>query len=517
MAQFGTFKYGNDVYGLSGDAGYGVFVDWDNDGDFSDAGENVTSNAISVDIQRGFPDPLERTAKVGRCTIILNNSNRDYSPELDADVTTMRAVIVQMRWDGTTKYKFTGYLENIQPDAGQYEPGRTVKLDCIDAMALLQEAEILIALQENKRGDELIAAIVSNVFTPAGTAYDVDLDEFPFAADEWRDDIVYGGGKQQRALPAIRDVCVSDWGHFYIRADGYPVFENRHHRILDTTVVASFSNLMDGLRYKKGRGLLYNDLKVTAYPRTVGGSNEVLWAFESGNVPSVGVSETVIYSARFRDPNNKSFDIGGKTVVAPAATTDYTMNSAADGSGSDLTANFTVTATVYANHAVITVVNNGASTGYITKLQIRGLAVRVYAPPTLLASDSASQTTYKSKKTLAIDSVLQDDVNVAQQLANYLVGLYGTPPPEITGVKFVAQYNSTFMGYARDLELSTRVTLVETQTGVNGDYFVNFIHETIENYGLWHRVSFDVEPANPGGFFILDVSRLDSADKLAAF
>lgn len=491
-------------------ATYEVLIDWGNDGSFATSGDDVSADVMSVDIRRGFSDSLSRVAKVGRCQIVLKNSSRNYSPELQASVLPRRQVSVK----ADSIPLFRGFLESIEPDFGS-NLRRRVKLECVDAIELLQDAEILVALQENKRGDELISSIVANVFTPPGTAYDVDTDNFPFAADRWTDDIVYGAGKQERALPAIRDVCMSNWGRFYIRADGYPVFENRHHRLLDQTSQATLADTMVKLGYKKGTDQLYNEIKVTAYPRTVGASNEVLWAQEAGSIPSVEMGVTAIVSARFRDANNKTVEMGGKSVVSPVATTDYLMNSASNGSGANLTANFTVTATVYASHAEISITNNGAVTGYVTLLQIRGLAVRSYAPPVLIASDAASQTTYKSKRTLPIDSILQDDTNLAQDLANYLLGLFSTPPGEIGGIVFKARRNATFLGYMKDLEISDRVTISETQTGVNGDYFINAISHRISDCGLRHEVELDVEKADAASFWKLDISELGLSTRLA--
>lgn len=520
MPRYGsTFKYGTaEKYGATTPASvaYGAVVDWNNDGDFIDADEDISPDVISIDIHRSFADPIARTATVGRCTLILKNDDKAYSPELAPNKLPRREVRVFMNYNGLTVEKFRGFIDSLEPDAGT-KGSRRVRLECMDAIALLQDAEILLALQENKRGDQLISSITGNIYTPPGTAYDVDLDTFPFAADTWTDDIVYGAGKQARALSAIRDVCTSDWGIFWIRADGYPVFETRHHRLLDPTVKATLSDTMSELNYQKGTNLLYNEIKVTVYPRTVGTTNEVLWAQETGSIPSVNAGATSIFSASFRDPNNLDIELGGKNVVAPVITTDYMMNVAADGSGADLSADFTVVATVYANHAEIAVTNNGTTVGYVTKLQIRGLAIRMYAPPTLLASSGLSQTRYKSKRTLPIDSILQSNVNVGQQLANFLLGLYKVPPGEVGGVMFHARRSATFLTYARDLEISDRITLAEAQTGVGADYFINAIGHKISDGGKRHEVQLDVVNAVLGNFFMLDVSQLDGTDTLAAF
>ncbi len=523
-------------------ATYAVYVDWDNDGDFVTAGDDISADVMKINIDRGFSDGIARVATVGRCDIVVKNTGKEYSPDLQSTVLPRRQVLVQMPdtagtgavllledgfallletgdnllLESSIPTLFRGYLDSIEPVAGIYG-SRRATLQCVDAIALFQDAEILIALQESKRGDELISSVVTNVYTPPGTAYDTDVDTFPYTGDRWTADyIVYGAGKQQRALAAIRDVCTSDWGRFYIRSDGYPTFENRQHRTSDVTSVATLADTMSQLQYTKGMDLLFNEIKVTAYPRTIGAANEVLWAQEAGSIPSVAAGASLTISAKFRDPNNKEVSIGGKTVVPPVVTTDYLMNAASDGSGANLTANFTVVATVYANNASILITNTGGTDGYITLLQIRGLAVRAYAPPTVTASDSTSQTTYKSKRTLPLDLVLQDNVNTATTLAAYLLGLYKDPPGQVAGAMFYADRNSTFSAYAQDLDVGDRITLSEAQTGISGDFFINAIRHVID-VGRSHRVTVDVEPAGLGGpYFQLDVSQLDGTHVLMA-
>lgn len=58
-------------------------------------------------------------------------------------------------------------------------------------------------------------------------------------------------------------------------------------------------------------------------------------------------------------------DPGRVTGYRPVATTDYIMNAAADGSGADLTANFTVLATYGTDSVDYEIKNNGVTQGYI--------------------------------------------------------------------------------------------------------------------------------------------------------
>lgn len=497
---------------MSVTATYTLEVDWDGDGVF-EVGEDVTADLISVDIDRGLTDPLRRVAKVGRLNCVLRNTNRAYSPPLNANALPRRQCRFSMTYNSITTVLFRGFIEQLAPDFGQYRR-RQISISAVDAISLLQLHELRLALQLNKRGDELISAVVADCYTPPGTAYDVDLETFPFGADQWSDDVLYGASRQ-RALNAIGDICRSNWGWFYIRGDGYAVFENRHHRLLDTTTQAAFSDTMMQLQYKKSVESVYNEVEVVAHPRTVGGSNEVLWQLEVTD-SRVDPSTAIRYNVRYRDPDNKDFDIGGKDMISPVSGADYQMTSQPDGAGSDVTANFTVSATLYANGAEIVVTNNSASqVGYINLLRIRGLAVRVYAPPIFREIDSASQAAYQ-KRALKVDAVLQDDQLVAQDQAKYLIGRYATPLDEISGLSFWANSDATRMGYARDLEISSRISLTEYQTGLSGfECFVQSIRHAISQAGRLHRVEIDVEKADAGDFWLLGTSTLGVDTRLA--
>lgn len=491
---------------------YRVEVDWGNDGAWTGA-DDITADVAEVEIDHGFPDALSRVARVGRCTITVRNDHRRYAPRREANARPRRPVRVRMQYGGTTATLFRGFLEDIEPDAGDAAPPQLARLVCVDAIGLLQLHELALGLQLDQRGDQIISAIVADCYTPPATAYDVDIDTFPFAADRWTDDIVYEGNRQ-RALQAIRDVCLSDWGWFYIQRDGTATFENRHHRLLDQTPVATLDNAMAAMRYAMRAESIFNRVEVTPHPRKVGGANEVLWSLNTDRTPKVEPGVTRTYRAVFVDPAEPEFRIGGKDVVAPVGTTDYTMNDTDGGGGADLTGSFAVVATVYANSADLAVTNNGSVAGYITKLQVRGLAVRVYEPPVLVAEDAASQTAYQ-KRALAVNAVLQDDVNAAEDQANYILGLYVAPVDEIRGVRWRANRDATHMALARDLQIGDRVTLVEDETGINGDFFVHALRHRIRGGGSFHDVELDVEQADAVSYWLMDVSQLDVDTRLA--
>lgn len=514
MARYATFKYSQEKYGISATPTYGVLVDWNGDGEFdisTSGGENLHDDIVSIIIDRGFSDLIGRTAKVGRCTIVLNNSDKNYSPPLDPNLLPRRNVQVWMSWDGETVSLFRGFIESIQPDPN-IRGKRQATLECVDAIALLQLHETYIPLMESQRGDQIIQTVVADCYTPPGTNYDTDINTFPFAGDKWSDDLLYGKRKQ-RALKSIRDVCRSNWGWFFIGKDGSPTFHNRHHRLVDVTIKATLSNAMSKMKYIKSVESVFNHVEVIAHPRSIGDSNEVLWELEASDPPKVEPGQFKIFRAKFRDPNQKDFNIGGKSVIPPVSGTDYTVNASADGSGQNLTTYFSVSANIFANMADITITNNGSIGGYITLIRIRGLAVRVYSPPIMFSDDSLSQADYQ-KRSLLVDATLQDSIQEAQEQADYLLGRYKDPLDEISGCLFHAGRSATLLNYARDIEIGDRIGITESQTGLSDfECFVSSIHHQID--GASHKVQINIEKADAGNYWIMNISQLGTDTRLA--
>ena len=67
-------------------ATYGVYVDWNDDGDYGDAGEDLSTPFSSASITRGFNNSLSRMAIVGRATTVFSNEDKSLSPPLEAAV-----------------------------------------------------------------------------------------------------------------------------------------------------------------------------------------------------------------------------------------------------------------------------------------------------------------------------------------------------------------------------------------------------------------------------------------------
>ncbi len=503
-------------------ATYKLEIDWSADGDFGDANEDCSSDLLfPAVITRGYHSPLARMATVGRATFVLDNSAGTYTPASQATVLPRRDVKFTMTYSSGVVL-FRGYIESVQPSAGKYRDKRVI-IECVDAIALLDQHEGPIALQTGVYSDDIISASVAAVYTPGSTSYQEGLNYFPYSAERWSFQqgftafqMSFGRYTQEaNASGKILDACASDWGRFFISKSGVPTYYNRHQMPLDTTTDLTLDDTMVELAYQKSIVPIFNQVEVTCYPRTVGEVNEVAGRLSQRHAPVIEASSAETFTIRFRDPSNTALDVGCAAPVTPTAATDFNVTDDVDGEGTDENSNITPSMTAYANKAEVTLTSGVAYPTYVQDLQVRGLVVRAREPVTMVSTDSTSITAYQKRK-LPIDAPLMSQEGDAALLADYLLSAYKDPIDDVRGVTIVANSNATLMAAVRDLELMNRVVITETQTGLSSDAFYIYWMEHRINNKYDHRLTFNVEPAYTlaGTPFRLDDSALNSGHVL---
>lgn len=471
----------------------------------------LSADFVSANISRGFSDPMGRVARVARATIVLNNENRQYSPGFNSDIVPRVPIELLMTYDFVTEARFTGYVDEIRPYSGRWE-SRRVELVCSDAMALLQQADAQIPLSVDVRANEIINDIVDDVLSPPSPNYEEGMNLFTVSADRWAWEVSGQAVEETTAAAKIGDVCLADWGIFFIDRDGNPVFYNRNHMPLDDTIVMTLDGSMQELNYKLSVSSVRNAVDVTCYPRTIGDINEVLGRISQDDAPIIEAGDTRTFVLEFRDPSNQKINVGGKDCIVPVASTDYVCTDDVAGEGSDVTASVNVTADFYGDHAEVELENTAGDPVYIQKLQVRGLAVRAREPVKILVSDATSIAENR-RWTLSIDTALMDNQVQAQALAEHLLDRHKDPRAIVDGIRVVANTSPTLMEAVRDMELCQRVSISEHQTGLSSyEGYIWQLQETIA--GTIHAVTLGLIEAYalPGDPGIWDSSRWDGGD-----
>lgn len=481
----------------------------------------VWTPGIEVDYGIHGTNPSDKVASTGVMRFQLRNgpSNSSgtqgyYSPDHGSALsgwTVGIGVRLAIGYSGTTYYKFRGTIEAIEPSAGQYRLTR-VLVTCVDWMD--DASKMLISgvkVQPDRRTDQLLTSLITGAgydgndwnpvpFQPAATSYSTGEETLSYAFDNTEDE-------NTTVMSELQKIANAEWGYIYVKGDttqgGTLVFESRLERGETTSSALTLDdNDMGELTVRYSRDDVINQAKVTVHPRRIDTDLVVLFGLQTA--PEIKKLETFDITANYRDPDQKAVRVGGTNMATPVASTDYTFNSASDGSGTDLTANLDVTVEFGSNAATVQIINGGVI-GYLTKFELRGWGMYAYEPVVCVAADSTSQDTY-GQKTIRLDVAYQESFGFGQSVAGYIVGQNKDPFARADGVKFTANYSSTLMTHALAREPGDRVSVTETLTGLSSvAHFINAVHLQIDgDYRL--RCDWLLQPARSDEFWLLNVA-----------
>lgn len=189
------------------------------------------------------------------------------------------------------------------------------------------------------------------------------------------------------SLYEIRTACEAEGARFFADNQGALNFWNRQHFNNNPELQSSKHEFnfdrMNDLEYPNDQTQIINKVVVKLNPRRVVASTEELW--RNPTVPSIAGGATKEIWAEFLDPAPTT----ASGIVEPADTTDYTANTAADGSGTDKTAQIEILSfTRFTTAAKIEVKNNDAGAVYLTLLKVRGTPAKTVADQTSGARSS---------------------------------------------------------------------------------------------------------------------------------
>lgn len=495
---------------------YTVKIDWDNDGDFEDTGEDVTAYCQEVSLERGRDDELGE-AMAGIAELRLVNIDNRFSAELATgpmygDILPRRRIEIKVT-DPESEDLFIGFISAYDDDPSHGE--RTIGLYCVDQMDVLCRALIRTPLYESYAEGQLIAEILSHADWSEGTSWVLDVSELGtdtilgFSAsnlDDGVDTIEYAWWHKIEARDAIRDVEQSCLGFFYVNGAGQAVYEDRHHRFLTEACLTSqftFNDTMINIKPKFSDKDILNEIIATYVPRTVGSTGE-LW--RDRTVPfAIQAGESVTVEAEFGEPADN--------VLSPASTTDYTANSASGGGGTDMTADIDIDTTIWAQGARLVITNNGAVPAYITLLKMRGDSISDQDKVTRISFDEDSQKLYQ-KRTHELSGKLMSSANHAQDFADYIKGIRKNPQPKYQ-MEVDGKYSDAVFGAILTLKISDRITVQSSRLGLDDDFYIEKIRHSISNFGKHHTVKYDISRASDEVLWVLDTSELGIETRLA--
>lgn len=483
-----------------------VYVDWSKNGTFADTYDDVTSyvrGSIGVTFGRDQQSSMYPMVS-GRGTITLNNTSRIFSPRnasgpLFGKLKPNRPVKitrdVTVGGVTTTYTLFWGHTDNspIDPDIDN----RTVTFTLVDFLQDFQRNTISTTLLRGCRPQDALNAVLTAASWTGGTSLDVGAAMFPFWWEE-----------ASSAFDALSSIMESEGPPSLLYVDpatGQVTFRDRTHRLVRTrskTSQVTFTGT-PGVEPTMGRPFTYsdnwqnivNDVTFTVSERrsTVA---TVVWSTDE--TVFVGASSSTTILVQTSDPFFAA--------ITPVQDTDYVVS---------LGSITSVTLSKTSGSALAITYTAGGSGAALNAVQLRAQSAPVVRSWQVSTTDSSSITDYGQlgpPNSVTPEWVTRFD---AQDIAAQYVAQRAQPLPVVT-VNFTCHHTQVSrLSKVLALQLSDRVTVVEPQTGLSNDFFVETIDHQIDSVAE-HTVTVTLEmaPSVPASPFILDSSTLNGSATL---
>lgn len=482
-------------------------------GGWTDLGDDVVAEPILCSYGILGSEVTDRTADTGTISFVLDNSENNSVGLLGAYSlahSNLRdgfgfdiAVRLKLQFLSYTRYKFLGKMSAIRPVPGLYGPLIT-KCEAVDWMDDAARIDIPdLDVQRNLRPDELIGLVLDAIDAqPAARSLDAGSESYAVALDG------ASLGSKIKVREFLDQMAKSEGGKVALVGDdsqgGTLRFQSRTPSGDDVAFTFTDEDHLlndGGMDTGDERDDVIGLIEVTAHPtREDSGGSTVLFSLQTTEtiVPAGDTNNSLF--GPYRDPStSKGAFIGGTGFPSPliTPTVDYQMNTASDGSGVDLTADFTVVPSATGRGVRWTITNDGAVDGYITKLQLRGNGI--------YRSDVIDRVVVGSGmgRKLEIDMPLQNSLNVAHSLGTQLAYTLSNVQSRARRIKFLASESDDLMVQAILGEPLDLVRVQEMVTGINTVFLITRVTLEIAFGAVW--CTYDLAPAaaSQGPFWFL--------------
>ncbi len=498
-----------------------VWVDWNNDGIYE---EDEGARFRGITIERGknsfLDDPM-----VGRAEVLLVNHDRRYdgwysgSP-IYPNARAGRKVQITVEWD-QIYYLFTGRIDNILSTAiraagAMGEPVRITRLIVHDGWQWVKDRkQVNVAMVTNTTTKDALTTLLNAIgWTESAHLWKLDagaLDtdtvlgglnaaNVDLGSDNG-DTIPYWWSENEEATRNLFDLVASNWGRVHIDGSGKLVFRTRSGDVGIAADLSLTDDVVQEMLVQQPWEETKNSISIKANPRTLASVGDV---WKERDVLTLQVGETRVVWTAWADASGNYAPATG--LINPVATTDYTANAAADGSGADLTASLGVTMVAYSSNAQLTLVNNAGVVMYVTLLKVRGQLVQLLDSQAARAEDTAS-IELNGMRQFDRDLRWQQSTLTAQSMATWAVGFL-KDPREVEEVKF----ETNPVALAHDLGAKINDA---TSVGAGGNFQIGkILHQCMDPSGQQLITFWRMYRMLPDDSWILGTSTLDVTTKL---
>lgn len=469
-----------------------VYIDLNGDGDFNDVYENVSAYVRQATWFLGWRERYQDVADTPTALITLDNSLREWSPEVVASFFSIyppiqKQVLITARYyepllPGYTEMSlWRGWIDKVDVAPGEVIGDRSVTVACVGHKKFIDDAMLVLPLQEAKRADEIIDAVFAATVQPISKSLQPGAFIYPYAGDTF-DDFTTG-------YEAVKAATLADRGRFWYDRAGAARFWNRTTVATDiTTDVANIP--YQAITYDFGQDVI-NDVRVNCYPRGISATNnEILWTRQGNIVIPPGNTRSL--RATFNDGTGAQ--VAGRNVQTPNTGAGTLAYSGGNVSVSAFTAD--------ARGAEMTLSNTGGIDATVTTLVIKGQKITALNVEQARAQDAASIAQY-GRRMLTLDLALLYSADLAKDIADYELFRRSQPRGAVGAI--------TQIGGSQQIDQSvllasimSRVSVSEYQTGHSGTYWIIGEEHTWMSGERW-ETTYLLEPANTTAFWLLEI------------
>jgi hypothetical protein len=344
------------------------------------------------------------------------------------------------------------------------------------------------------------------------------VNTFQYAGDNWDSD-------KTNALTALQQTIDSEFlSMLWVDRDGTIRSKNRDYIFTQSnaTPALTLSSEHTGMAAGLTADEIFNIVEVVYSPLATLASGVIASAKSTISAPGLtGLTErwnptqvlrdqpgTVVAKLPFIDPATGE-KIGALTVITPlVATTDWTANEAADGSGVDYTGSSVLrfSVSIVGSNAEVTIYNSALGPLFITQLNIRGVGLHRYNPASALVEDATSQDLYKIKRQFTVTLPFASAGTFPQNLAAYLLSKYKDPIYRIHQISFnelnkIGDVNLFSLGIGDVIDVTDYMTAV-----TSARYIITGINYPQLGQGSTGEIMFTVFPLADVTFWLLGVA-----------
>jgi len=453
--------------------------------------------------RRGLPGYTitDLVADIGQLNFTLDNSDQNsggvvgyYSPDHGSKRYGFY-LNIGVRYRIGTTVRFTGQLAAIDPVPGKWGP-RTVSCEAVDWMSVADRTRISnLPVLVNKKGDEVFQTLIDSLQSsskPTSVEKDSSLDTFPYTLDRTRDEETVLRDEMYR-------LCKSGMSLIWLRGDGTLVFEDRSRRANITSDADTFFD-SHGFSLTQDRSAVINRVQSTIHPRVPAPSDVIMYSMTTPLPLTAG--QTVTVMGPWTDPANPNVRVGAVSLVSLLSGTDFVANTAADGSGTDITSQLTVVPGLSGNATSFTIIV-GTSSGYLTKLQQRGKPLYDYGALVLKWEDGTSIAQF-GVSSVQIDMPYSADAQLALEVAQFAVYKGSYPSTNIESfTRIVSVTDATELSRSIIRNISDRIGITDLVTGVSKSFYINGIDES-ESDGVI-KTQWLLMPADTTSYWYLEI------------